>query len=168
MDKDIFLEDEKEIEKLKDRLEKLKYIQLCFIEQIDSGAIFIKNKNGVSISIKIPAITTDYKLLSDHYSKISNIYSSVTESVDKVKINFEPTVSVTTIDSEIKVTIELTKPEPKYTAVNEFDSRRSPLVNDRDRDRMLEMIRYQRDFHNKTVDRNSRNRYPGDIWDIKY
>lgn len=102
-----FKKEEEVIKRLTENLDKLKYIQNCFVDMSDSGAIISKIENGLLIKVKLPISTIDYKLLSEYHSSVSNIYSNITECIDKVKLNFDPCVNISSSEKSIYIRVEL-------------------------------------------------------------
>lgn len=105
----IFRKEEEVIKKLTETLDKLKYIQNCFVDMTDTGSILSKIEGGMLLKTTLPTSTSDYKLLSEYHIAVSNIYSTITECIDKVKLSFEPAIDITSDDKSIYIKIELSK-----------------------------------------------------------
>lgn len=125
---DMFEKDEMEIERLSNIVKSMKYTRLCFIDLIDQGAIFTRDKNFVKIELECIK-PTDYKLLSEYYSKLSITYDSIIESIDKIKLEFKPISEVVTqTDDKITIKIEVySEPKKETTRSNEDDRHRHEL-----------------------------------------
>ncbi len=95
-----FVEREKIINHLTKDMDDRKYTKLCFIDLIDEGSLFTVDEYGMLIYVKKDIEPTDYTEKPEYLSKLSSLYEQIGESIDKVKLRYEPfRLEVNNIDS---------------------------------------------------------------------